>query len=382
MTGPFSPSARVGKGRGCELLVGASPLSLCQAPLLYGRQTCVLRAVLSLTANFTVLNLEFPRTSSNQTHQIIFVFLGFSTIQDAWMYLFLVYLVIYMATIMGNVLIFTLIQLDASLHSPMYFFLSHLSCLDICLSSVTVPKILLNLFQQQHTISYHGCMAQMFFLLSFTGTEAALLALMAYDRFAAICKPLHYSSLMSGKSCVRLVVVTWLWGFFDSILHTAMNSNLHFCGIHQIPHIYCDVPPLIKIACGDIRVNKISLHIASIYMGLGPFLITVLSYYYILNSVFRIRSNTGRCKAFSTCASHMLVVILYFGNGLVNYNRPRSGYSLEVNTLVSTMYCIVPPMLNPLIYSLRNKEVKGALWKVLENQHKLYTSSHQQPWHT
>ncbi|KAM6436441.1 olfactory receptor 5AP2-like [Liasis olivaceus] len=210
----------------------------------------------------------------------------------------------------------------------------------------------------------------MFFLLSFPGTGAALLALMAFDRFAAIGQPLHCSGLRSSTSCVQLVVPTWLWGFLDSGLQTALNSSVHFCGTHKIPHIYCGVPPLIKVACGDIHVNTISVGIASIFMGLGPLLMTVLSCFYILDSVLHIHSNTGRRKAFSTCASHMLAVVLYFGMINLNYNRPSAGYSLGVDTLVSTLYCIITPMLNPLIYSLRNKEVKGALQKFLSSQEK------------
>ncbi|XP_054844509.1 olfactory receptor 1020-like [Eublepharis macularius] len=303
----------------------------------------------------------------NQTRVVEFIFLGFSGIPYGHIYLFLVFLAIYLVTILGNLMIFTLIQLDSSLHSPMYYFLSHLSCLDICLSSVTVPKILVNFLCQRQTISYNQCMAQMFFLLSFTGTEAALLAVMSYDRYTAICKPLHYSRLMNTKVCILLASATWVWGFLDSTLHTALSASLDFCGVNQIHHIFCDLPPLMKIACGDTHTNEMVSHSASIFMGLSPFLVVLLSYFYILTSILRMQSNTRRHKAFSTCSSHLIVVSIYFGNGLLNYNQPSSGYSLETDTLVSTMYCIVPPMLNPLIYSLRNKEVKGALRKVLHS---------------
>ncbi|XP_062990552.1 olfactory receptor 5V1-like [Elgaria multicarinata webbii] len=322
-------------------------------------------------------NSAFPTGARNWTQLREFVFLGFSGILHGQTYLSFVYVAIYLVTVTGNIVIFALIQLDSRLHSPMYFFLCHLSCLDICLSSVTVPKILVNLLSQQHTITYNQCMAQMFFLMSFTGTEAALLAVMAYDRYAAICKPLYYSRLMNTKVCIRLATAAWLWGFLDSAVHTALNSNLYFCRDNQIPHIFCDVLPLLNIACGDTHVNTMAAHIASIFVGLSPFLVIVLSYIYILSSILRIRSNTGRQKAFSTCASHMFVVTIYFGNGLVNYNRPRSGYSLGTDTLVSTMYCIVPPMLNPLIYTLRNKEVMGALRKALQSQKK---PSRRRPW--
>ncbi|XP_033018382.1 olfactory receptor 5V1-like [Lacerta agilis] len=316
--------------------------------------------------------------SSNWTQVTEFVLLGFSGITQGQTYLFLVFLVIYLVTLLGNLTIVGLILLDPSLHSPMYFFLSHLSCMDVCSSSVTVPNILANLLLHRHTISYHPCLAQMFFLMAFSGSECWLLAAMAYDRYAAICKPLHYPHLMSMHVCVQLATIVWIVGFIDSVVHTALASNLHFCGAFQIHHIFCDLPPLLKIACGNKRVNEITVHVATIFMGLSPFLVVVISYVYILASILRIRSNTGRHKAFSTCTSHMIVVVLYFGNGLVNYNRPSAGYSLEVDTLISTLYCIITPMLNPLIYSLRNKEVKGALRNVLESQRKFCTSSRKQ----
>ncbi|XP_042323650.1 olfactory receptor 1086-like [Sceloporus undulatus] len=313
--------------------------------------------------------------ASNQTQVAEFVFLGFSGVSHGHIYLFFVFLAIYLATIFGNTAIITLIQLDSRLHSPMYFFLSHLSCLDLCYSSVTVPKILVNFWHQRQTISYNQCMAQMFFLMMFAGSECALLAIMAYDRYAAICQPLRYSKLMSSQVRIPLAVASWLWGLLDSVIHTALATNLSFCGANRIDHIFCDVPPLLKIACSDTYVNEITLHLASIFMGLSPFLFIVLSYVYILSAILRIRSNTSRRKAFSTCAAHMTVVTIYYGMINLNYNRPSAGYSLEIDTLISVLYCVITPMLNPLIYSLRNKEVKGALQKLLERQRKGYTST-------
>nr|XP_028601215.1 olfactory receptor 5V1-like [Podarcis muralis] len=313
--------------------------------------------------------------SSNWTQVTEFVLLGFSGITHGQTYLFLVFLVIYLVTLLGNLTIVGLILLDPHLHSPMYFFLSHLSCMDVCYSSVTVPSILANLLRRRHAISYHPCLVQMFFLMAFSGSECWLLAAMAYDRYAAICQPLRYSHLMSPRVCVQLATTIWVSGFLDSVVHAALASNLHFCGAFQIHHIFCDLPPLLKIACGNKSLNEIVIQVATIFVGLSPFLVVVVSYVYILASILRIRSNTGRRKAFSTCTSHMIVVVLYFGNGLVNYYRPSAGYSLEIDTLLSTMYCIITPMLNPLIYSLRNKEVKGALRKVLESQRKFCTSS-------
>ncbi|XP_060544624.1 olfactory receptor 5T17-like [Pantherophis guttatus] len=302
----------------------------------------------------------------NQTLQLTqFLFLGFSGMPRGQPFFFLLFLAIYLITLVANSVILILIQLDSRLHSPMYYFLSHLSCLDICYSSVTLPTILVNLLRQQPTISYNECMAQMFFLMTFAGTECALLAVMAYDRYAAICEPLRYSQLMSKWVRVPLATASWIWGIVDSAIHTALATDLAFCGDIKIHHIFCDVPPILKIACSDTFVNEVALHTASAIAGLCPFVIIIISYIYILSAILKIRSNTGRRKTFSTCGAHLITVILYFGMINLNYNRPSVGYSLEVDTLVSTLYCIVTPMLNPLIYSLRNKEVKGALQKLL-----------------
>ncbi|XP_034264238.2 olfactory receptor 5V1-like [Pantherophis guttatus] len=303
--------------------------------------------------------------SYNQTQRTEFIFLAFSRLQNNQVQLFLVFLAAYLATLMGNFMIITLVLLDSHLQTPMYFFLSQLSCLDICLSSVVVPKILVNFLRQHHTISYNQCLAQAFFLVGFAGCEPTLLAVMAYDRYAAICQPLHYAHLMRSKLCIQLSVAIWLWGFLDSAIHVALASRLEFCGNNNVPHIFCDVPPLLKMACSDTWVNELTNHITSIFVGLGPFLFIILSYFCILASILQIHSNTGRRKAFSTCASHIAVVLVSLGNAFVNYNQPSAGYSLEVDTLISTSFCIVTPMLNPLIYSLRNKEVKGALRKLL-----------------
>ncbi|CAM4514609.1 unnamed protein product, partial [Lepidochelys kempii] len=283
----------------------------------------------------------------NQTQVTEFIFLGFSSLPHGQAFLFLVFLELYLVTLVGNSMIFTLIQLDSHLHSPMYFFLSHLSCLDICFSSVTVPKILVNFLCEQETISYCECMVQMFFLMSCAGAECALLAVMAYDRYAAICNPLRYTDVMSRKVCFPLAMGSWLWGLLDSAIHTFMASSLSFCDANQLPHLFCDVPPLLKITCSDTYVNEVTLHLASIFVGLSPFLLIVISYLYILAAILRTRSNKGRRKAFSTCAAHLIVVTIYFGMANLNYNLPSAGYSMGVDTLVSTLYCIVKPHAEP-----------------------------------
>ncbi|KAJ7329378.1 hypothetical protein JRQ81_015552, partial [Phrynocephalus forsythii] len=264
------------------------------------------------------------RRAGNETQVTEFVFLGFSGFPGGQTFLFLLLLAVYLVTLLGNSAIFALIQ----------------------------------------------CMAQMFFLMTCAGSECALLAVMAYDRYAAICQPLRYTQLMSKWVCILLATLSWLWGLLDSAIHTALSTNLAFCGANQIHHIFCDVPPLLKIACSDTYVNEMALHAASIFVGLCPFLLVMASYAYILSTILQIHSGTGRRKAFSTCAAHMIVVIVYFGMANVNYNHPSAGYSLEIDTLISTLFCIVTPMLNPIIYSLRNKEVKEALQKFLGGQKK------------
>ncbi|XP_025051511.1 olfactory receptor 5V1-like [Alligator sinensis] len=311
---------------------------------------------------------------ANQTQVTEFIFLGFSRVLQGQAFLFLAFLAIYLVTLLGNCLILTLIVLDPQLHSPMYFFLGHLSFLDMCYSSVTVPKILVNFVRQRETISYWECMAQMLFLMTCAGTECALLTVMAFDRYTAICKPLHYTLIMSKKVCVPLATACWLWGILNSTMHTSMATDVSFCGASQIHHIFCDVPPLLKIACSDTYVNEMALHAASVFVGFIPFLLVLISYTYILLAILRIRSNTGRHKAFSTCTSHLVVVIMYFGTAILNYNRPSAGYSLEVDTLVSALFCILPPVLNPLIYSLRNQDVRGALRRALGHHEKDNTS--------
>ncbi|CAN0022015.1 unnamed protein product [Bubo scandiacus] len=298
----------------------------------------------------------------NQTHVMEFMLLSFPHGQP---FIFVLFLAIYLATLLGNSAILALVFLDPHLHSPMYFFISHLSCLDICYSSVTVPKILANALCPQATISYGGCLAQMFFLMGCAGAECALLAVMAYDRYAAICQPLRYAHTMSRGVCVAAAAGCWLWGMLDSAVHTLLASRLSFCGAARLQHIFCDVPPLLRAACSNTRPSEVALHAASVFVGLSPFLLVVVSYLRILATILGMPVAAGRSKAFSTCSAHLLVVALYFVTANLNYNRPSSGSSPAADTLVSALYCIVTPMLNPLIYSLRNQEVRGALRKAV-----------------
>ncbi|XP_014454461.2 olfactory receptor 5V1-like [Alligator mississippiensis] len=297
----------------------------------------------------------------NQAPITEFIFLGFLNHPELPMLFFLVFLVIYMVTLLGNALILTLVKTDPSLQKPMYFFLSNLSFLDICYTSATIPVMLVNFFRSRKTISYDGCITQLFFLITCAGTECVLLAVMAYDRYVAICSPLHYLSVMSRRVSVQLAGFSWLCGLVNSLVHTLLTSTLAICRSNQLSHFFCDVPLLLKLSCSETYINETVLHLASALIGLSPCLFTLVSYVLIVGAILKIRSAKGRFKAFSTCTLHLVVVIIFYGTANFNYNRPSSGYSLDVDTLVSSLYCIVTPMLNPLIYSLRNKEVKDAL---------------------
>ncbi|NXD46520.1 OR5V1 protein, partial [Copsychus sechellarum] len=304
----------------------------------------------------------WPRAGMNQTQVTEFVLLSFSRGRP---FLFALFLAIYLATLLGNSAVLCLVCLDPHLRSPMYFFLSHLSCLDLCYSSVTAPTVLASALRPEASIGLGGCLAQAAALMWCAGAECALLALMALDRGAAVCQPLRYARLLAPRTCTAAAAGCWLWGLLDSALHTALAARLSFCGPARLQRIFCDVPPLLAAACSDTRPNRLALHVCSAFVGLGPFLLVLISYLCILATILRMPLATSRRKAFSTCSAHLLVVSLYFVAANLNYNRPSSGYSPAADTLVPVLFCIATPMLNPLIYSLRNREVWGALRRAL-----------------
>ncbi|KAM8932239.1 olfactory receptor 5V1-like [Lycaon pictus] len=305
-----------------------------------------------------------PFEMNNQTDVTEFIFLGFSNHPKLQGLFFLVFLIIYLTTLLGNMLIITATKISLALHTPMYYFLSNLSFLDVCYTSTTIPVMLVNFFHRKKTISYEGCLSQIFFLVTCTGTECVLLAAMAYDRYVAICHPLQYPVLMSVKVCVFLVTGSWLCGLVNSVIHTVLAATLSLCGPNQISHFLCDIPLLLELSCSDTSLNESVLHLASATIGLSPCLFTGVSYILIISAILRIPSAQGRNKAFSTCASHLTVVVIFYGMANFNYDKPREGYSLDIDILVSVLFCVVTPMLNPIIYSLRNKEVKGVLRKL------------------
>ncbi|XP_043827959.1 olfactory receptor 1020-like [Dromiciops gliroides] len=302
----------------------------------------------------------------NQTEVKEFVLLGLSDDPELKLILFVVFFFVYIATMMGNLGMIILITIDSRLHTPMYFFLSSLSFVDACYSSAVTPKMLVNLVAENKAISKNGCAAQFYFFGSFLGTECFLLAVMAYDRYVAICYPLLYSAIMSEKVCFMLVASTFLAGFGNAAVHTGMTFRLSFCASNQINHFYCDTPPLLKLSCSDTRINGIVIMAFSSFNVISCVLMVLISYLFILVTILKMHSAEGRSKAFSTCASHLMAVTIFFGTILFMYLRPTSSYSMQQDKVVSVFYTVVIPMLNPLIYSLKNKDVKDSLKKILQ----------------
>ncbi|XP_012371771.1 olfactory receptor 8S1-like [Octodon degus] len=277
--------------------------------------------------------------------------------------LFVLLLGIYILTVAGNLTMLLVIRADARLHTPMYFFLSNLSFLDLCFSSVTVPKLLKDLLSEKKTISLEGCLTQVFFMFVTAGTEAFLLTVMAYDRCVAIRYPLLYGQLMSDGLCVKLVLLSWALASLNSVVILLLAVNLDFCGARTIQHYTCELPSLFPLSCSDISISVDILTCSTLLHALGTLLPILFSYGRIVATVLRMSSTTGRSKVFQTCSSHLTAVILFFGSGLARYLMPTTGSSLDL--LSSLQYSVVTPMLNPLIYSLKNKEVKAAVKRML-----------------
>ncbi|KAM5129436.1 olfactory receptor-like protein OLF1 [Mantella aurantiaca] len=290
-----------------------------------------------------------------------FFLLGLSNDPYLQVIYFLIFLLIYLITIAGNLLLIFVVRINPKLQTPMYFFLSNLSVIDLCFSSTIVPILLLNTLAKDRSISLDGCAAQMFFSLVFGVTECLLLAMMAYDRFAAICKPLHYNSIMNRNLCVGLTLIAWIGGLLTSTIQVILTLQLPYCRSHHVNHFFCEVPPFLRLSCRDTRLNEIVMYIEAAIISLCAFLLTITSYIRIISTILKIRSSQGRQKAFSTCASHLTVVTLYYGTIMFIYLQPRSSFSPETDRTVSIVYTVITPMLNPIIYSIRNKDVKCSI---------------------
>ena len=301
---------------------------------------------------------------NNKTVISQFILLGLPIPQEYQHLYYALFLAMYLTTVLGNLIIIILIRLDSHLHTPMYLFLSNLSFSDLCFSSVTMPKLLQNMQSQDSSITYAGCLTQMYFFMVFANMENVLLVVMAYDRYVAICFPIHYTSIMSPKHCVSLVVLSWVFTILYSMLHTLLLARLSFCEDNVIPHFFCDLSALLKLACSDIHINELMIMIIGALVVILPFLLIIVSYAHIVSSSLKVPSTRGIHKLFSTCGSHLSVVSLFYGTIIGLYLCPSANNSTLKDTVMSMMYTVVTPMLNPFIYSLRNRDMKGALARV------------------
>ncbi|XP_019681651.3 olfactory receptor-like protein OLF4 [Felis catus] len=297
----------------------------------------------------------------NDTRLLEFLLLGFSDGPELQPLIFGLFLSMYLITVFGNLLIILVVSSDSHLHTPMYFFLANLSFVDICFTSTTVPKMLLNIQTQSKIITYEDCITQMNFFLIFSVLDIYLLAVMAYDRFVAICHPLQYTVIMNPRLCGLLVLVSWITSVLHSLLQTSMVLRLSFCTEVEIPHFLCELNQLIQLACSDTFLNNLVMYLAAVLLAGGPLVGILYSYSKIVSSIRGISSAQGKYKAFSTCASHLLVVSLFFCTSLGVYLSSAATQSSHSSATASVMYTVVTPMLNPFIYSLRNKDIKGAL---------------------
>ncbi|XP_077320402.1 olfactory receptor 5V1-like [Lithobates pipiens] len=297
----------------------------------------------------------------NQTSSEGFILLGLSNVLYLQVIYFLMFLQMYIITLSGNLLLIIVVRLNQKLHTPMYFFLSNLSIIDIFFTSAFVPKILINTLAIDKSISFLGCALQMYFGIALATTECVIIAIMAYDRFAAICRPLHYKVIMNKTFCISLAIGSWGICLLNSAMHVVLTFQLPYCKSHHINHFFCEIPPLLQLSCGDTLHNEIAMYISAVILGMSSFWLTLISYVQIISTILKIRSSQGRYKAFSTCGSHLTVVGLYYGPMLFMYMRPRSTYSPEMHKTLSILYTVVTPMLNPLVYSVRNKDVKNTV---------------------
>ena len=303
--------------------------------------------------------------ADNQTWVREFILLGLSSDWAPQVALFVLFSVTYLLTLLGNVLIVLLIRLDSRLHTPMYFFLTNLSLVDVSYATSIVPQMLVHFLAEHKGIPYVSCAAQLFFSLGLGGIEFVLLAVMAYDRYVAVCDPLRYSVIMHGGLCARLAVTSWVSGSVNSLVQTTITFQLPMCTNKYIDHISCELLAVVRLACVDTSSNEVAIMVSSIVLLMTPFFLVLLSYIRIISTILTIQSTEGRRKAFHTCASHLSVVILCYGMAIFTYIQPNPSPSVLQEKLISLFYAILTPMLNPMIYSLRNKEVKGAWQKLL-----------------
>ncbi|XP_006989836.3 olfactory receptor 10AG1-like [Peromyscus maniculatus bairdii] len=305
------------------------------------------------------------KEEDNTSAETQFLLLGFSNLPNLQGFLFGMFFIIYLIILIGNGFIILITRIDPALHKPMYFFLSNFSFLEICYVSVTLPRILYSIWTQDRSISLLACATQMCFFLMLAATDSILLAVMSYDRYVAICNPLHYPLIMNPTKCTKLAVGSWLGGMPFQLGQTCQIFSLHFCNSSQIDHFFCDIPPVLKLACGDTSVNELYVYVVAILLATIPFILILTSYSKIIATILRLPTAEGQAKAFSTCSSHLVVVVLFFGSASITYFMPKSTHSAVSDKLLSLFYTILTPLFNPMIYSLRNKDVIVALRRLL-----------------
>nr|XP_027775656.1 olfactory receptor 2G6 [Marmota flaviventris] len=298
---------------------------------------------------------------TNSSSEKGFLLLGFSDQPRLERLLFIIILHFYILNLLGNAAIILVSCLDPRLHTPMYFFLSNLSCVDICFTTSVAPQLLVTMNRRDKTVSYAGCVAQLYVAMGLGSSECILLVVMAYDRYAAVCRPLHYTAIMHPKLCASLASTAWLSGLVTSLIQCSLTLQLPLCGHRKLDHIFCEVPVLITLACVDTTFNEAELFVASVIFLIVPVSLILVSYGFITQAVLRIKSAAGRRKAFGTCSSHLVVVVIFYGTIIFMYLQPARSGSKNQGKFVSLFYTIVTPLLNPIIYTLRNKDVKGAL---------------------
>ncbi|XP_010982694.3 olfactory receptor 1L6-like [Camelus dromedarius] len=303
-------------------------------------------------------------TKGNQSHITEFLLLGLTSDPKKQVWLFASFLAMYLVNVAGNSVITAAIRGDARLHTPMYFLLSNPSLVDICFTNVIVPRMPANMMSKNKKVPFAQCLTQMYFFVAFGITDSFLLAVMATDRYVAICNPLHYTTTMNPRCCLLLVIASWVVSHLHSLTHTILMARLSFCGLNVIHHFFCDVQPLLTLSCSDTSINELLAFTEGSFVIMSPFLFIIVSYVYITCAILRLPSGRGRYKVFSTCGSHITVVALYYGTAISVYIRPSSTYSVTKDRVVTVIYTVVMPMLNPFVYSLRNKDMKQALTKL------------------
>ncbi|KAM5171883.1 olfactory receptor 2G3-like [Mantella aurantiaca] len=298
-----------------------------------------------------------------------FILLGLTEQPNLQIVLFVIFLIIYVISVMGNVLIIFVSSISPRLYTPMYFFLSNLSFLDFSFTSTVVPKMLMNCLSMKKSISFDGCFTQMAIHMCLGGSECCLLLAMAYDRYVAICSPLHYTTIMLPSLCIKMASGCWIGGFINSLIHTFFAFRLSFCGPNVINHFFCEIPSVLELSCTDASLNKTVIFFCAMTLVMGPFFLILITYGFIISSILKISTSVGRKKVFSTCSSHIIVVTLFYGTIIFMYMRPGDTHVAHQDKMATLFYSVVTPMLNPLIYTLRNKDVKGALIQIIRNKH-------------